>query len=77
MYTKPVNLYLQSINELSSTKLDVYGMFMNSHHVVRQSDLFWEGVSADLAIEQELITSLTKTGGLTCGCGMNKLQDTQ
>ena len=50
---------------------------MNSHHVVRQSDLFWEGLSADLAIEQELMTSLTKTGGLTCGCGMNKLQDTQ
>lgn len=73
MYTKSVNLYLQSINELFSTNLDVYEMFINSHHVVRQSDLFWEGVSADLTIEQELMTSLTKTGGLTCGCGMNEL----
>ena len=49
------------MNELSSTNRDVYQMFMNDHHVVRRSDSFWAGVSTDLAIEQELMSSVKKT----------------
>ena len=47
---------------------------MNGHHVVRWSDAYWAGVSTDLAIEQELMSSIKKTGGLTRGCGMTELQ---
>ena len=35
---------------------------------------FWPGVSTDLAIEQELMSSVKKTAGLTRGGGMIKLQ---
>ena len=58
------------MNQLSSANPDVYLMFMNGHHVVWGSDSFWAGVSTDLAIEQELISSVKKTGGLTCARGI-------
>ena len=74
MYAKLAYLYLKSMNQLSSTNPDVYLMFMNGHHVVWGSDSFWAGVSTDLAIEQELISSVKKTGGLTCARGMTELQ---
>ena len=73
-YVKLAYLYLKSMNELSSTNPDVYLMFTNGHHVVQWSDSFWAGVSTDLAIEQELISSVKKTSGLTCACGMTELQ---
>ena len=38
LYAKSAYLYLQSMNELSDTNPDVYQMFMNGHHVIRQSD---------------------------------------
>ena len=74
LHAKSTNLYLQSMNELSSTNPDVYQMFINGHHVVRRSELFWAGVPTDLAIEQELMSSVKKTGGLTRGRGMTELQ---
>ena len=74
LYAKSTYLYLQSMNELSATNPDVYNMFMNGHHVVRRSDAYWAGVSTDLAIEQELMGSIKKTGGLTRGRGMAELQ---
>ena len=62
------------MNKLSSTNPDVYWMFVNGHHVVWWSDSFWAGVPTDLAIEQELMSSVKKTGGLTRGRGMTELQ---
>ena len=74
LYAKLAYLYLQSMSELSSTNPDVYQMFTNGHLVVRRSDSFWAGVSTDLALEQELMSSVKKTGGLTHGRGMTELQ---
>ena len=62
------------MNELPSTNRDVYQMFMNGHHVVRRSDSFWAGVSTDLAIEQELMSSVKKTGGMTRSRAMTELE---
>ena len=74
LYAKLTYLYLQSMNDLSSTNPNVYQMFMSGHLVVRQSDSFWIGMSTDLAIEQELMSSVKETGGLTRGRGMIELQ---
>ena len=60
---KFANLYLQSMNKLSSTNPDVYQIFMNGHHVVRWSNRFWAGT--DLAIEQRLMSSVNKASGTT------------
>ena len=62
------------MNKLSSTNSDVYQMFMNGHHVVQWSNSIWARVSTDVAIEQELMSSVKKTGGLTSGCGITELQ---
>ena len=74
LFTKSAHLFFQSMNELSSTNRDVYQMFMNDHHVVRRSDSFWAGVSTDLAIEQELMSSVKKTGGMTRRRAMTELE---
>ena len=74
LYAKLVYLYLQSMNELSSANPDVYQMFMNGHHVVRRHCSSWAGVSTDLVIEKELMSPVKKTGGLTRGRGMIKLE---
>ena len=62
------------MNELCSTNPGVSQMFVNGHHVVQRSDSFWAGVSTDLTIEQEMMSSVKKTGGLTRGLGMTELQ---
>ena len=49
-------------------------MFMDGHHVVRRTDSYWAGISTDLTIEQELMSSVKKTGGLTRGRGITELQ---
>ena len=47
-------LYIAAIpySELSSANRNNYEMFMNGHHVIHRSDLFWAGVSIDLAIRK-------------------------
>ena len=42
--------------------------------MVRRTDRFWTGLSADLVIEQVLMRSIKTTGGLTRGRGMTETQ---
>ena len=49
-------------------------MFMNVHHAVQRSDSLLAGVSTDIAIEQELKSSVEKTSVLTRGRGIVELQ---
>ena len=74
LYTKLVYLYLQKMWKLEHSNLDIYSKFMDGFHVVRRSDRYWVGLSPDLVIQQVLMRSLKKTGGLTRGRGMTKTQ---
>ena len=50
---KSMHLYLQNIH---------YG---EGYHVIRRSDRYWVGLSADMIIEQALVWSPKTIGGLT------------
>ena len=52
----------------------VYRDFVSGFHVVRRSDHFWKGLSADLVIEQVLMRSLKTSGGLTRGRSFTEQQ---
>jgi hypothetical protein len=47
---------------LKETHPDVYHMFMSGLHVIRRSDRYWAGLSADLVIEQEFMRALKSSG---------------
>ena len=49
-------------------------MFMKGNHVIRQTDAYWCRMSTDLTIEQELMCSVNKVGGLTRDQGMTEIQ---
>ena len=53
---------------------ELYQRFQDGFHVIRRTDKFWAGLSADLTIEQTLIRSLKTSGGLTRGTGMTDSQ---
>ena len=66
-------LYLQNMQNLQETHPEVYRNF-GGYHVIRRSDRYWVGLSADKVIEQVLMRSLKTTGGLTRGSGMTESQ---
>ncbi|VDI45288.1 Hypothetical predicted protein [Mytilus galloprovincialis] len=70
LYVKSSRVYLQQMENLKTTP-------SRSHHVIRRSDKFWAGLSADLVIEQVLMRSLKTTGGMTRGRGMSEGQRAQ
>ena len=49
---------------------DVY----HGHHVIRRGESYWSRVSPDQTIEQELMASVKRVGGLTRGRGMTEIQ---
>ena len=61
------------MNELPNTNPDVYQM-LDEWPSCSLAVSFLPGVSTNLAIEQELMGSVKKTGGLTRGRAMIKLQ---
>ena len=74
LYTKSLHVYLQHMAYLPIQHPDVYAHFMKDLHVIRRSDRFWAGLSADLIIEQVLMKNMKTTGGLTRGRGMTETQ---
>ena len=60
------------MSKLTETNRKVHEMFLNGHHVVRQSDSYWAGLSNDLVTEQELMRMLKATF-MTRGQGMSEL----
>ena len=66
-YTKSLMLYLQKMETLHVTYLDVYARFQEGYFVVRRSDSYWTGIFSDLCIEQVLMGSVKSVGGLTRG----------
>lgn len=51
-YTKSVYVYLQDMQKLKQTNIQVYNFFMDGNFVTRRSDRFWAGLPDDLVIEQ-------------------------
>ena len=46
----------------------LYSCFMEQgYHTIKRSDQFWAGLWTDLVIEQVMIRSIERRGGLTCG----------
>ena len=58
LYTKSLHIYLQNMMRLPQTFPEVFRHFSQELHVVRRSDRFWAGLSADLVIEQVLMCSM-------------------
>ena len=56
------------------THPEFYRNFGEGDHVIRRSDRYWVGLSADMIIEQVMMQSLETTGGLTRGSGMTESQ---
>ena len=77
LYTKSVYIYLQQMLKLQTDHPDVYDFVSSGYHVIRRSDRYWAGLSADLVIEQVLMRSMKTTGGLTRGRGMAESQRNQ
>ena len=74
LYTKSLHVYLQKMENLQKLHPEIYEKFLNGLHVVRRSDRYWAGLSADQVIEQVLMRNLKTSGGLTRGRGMTEIQ---
>lgn len=72
LYTKSARLYLQMMDKLHDSHPIIHKAFNEGGHVIRRSDRFWGGLSADLVIEQEYMRSIKTSGGLTRGGGMTE-----
>ena len=57
-YAKSLHLYLHNMQNLQETHPEVYRHFEEGYHVIRRSDRYWAGLSADMIIEQVLMRSL-------------------
>ena len=62
------------MQNLQETHPEVYRHFEEAYHVIRRSDRYWAGFSADMIIELVLMRSLKTTCGLTRGGGMTESQ---
>ena len=74
LYTKPVVVFLNDMQDLPLKHPDVYQQFLDGMHVVRRSNMQWAGISPDVAIEQVLMRNLETSGGLTRGSGRTENQ---
>ena len=62
------------MSHLQEDHPEVYENFRKGLHVIRRSDHYWAGLSSDLVIEQVLMRSMKRRGGLTRGRGKTEQQ---
>lgn len=62
------------MSQLKVRNRDLFDQFKHGCHVIRRTNQFWAGLTADLVIEQSLMRSLKTPGGLTRGSGMSAEQ---
>ena len=62
------------MNNLKHERPEVYQHFKEGNFIVSRSDRYWAGLPDDLVIEQELMSSLKTSAGLTTGSGMSDTQ---
>ena len=56
-YQRSVYLHLHTMSRIHMTHPGLNKHFMNGLHIIRRSDRFWDGLSLDLVIEQDLMRS--------------------
>jgi hypothetical protein len=61
-YLKSNYVYVQNMMSLKDTKPLLYHVFQSGHHVIRRSDQYWAGLSSDLVIEQDLMSTMKSSG---------------
>ena len=61
-YLKSAHLYAQKMIALRETNPNVEQQFLSGLHVIRRSDMFWAGLSADLVIEEVFMRSMKTVG---------------
>ena len=64
-YLKSARLYLQKMHTLEDENPEVHHKFQFGFHVMRGSSQYWTGLGSDRVIEQTLMSSLKRQGGLT------------
>ena len=75
-YMKSARLYLQKMLALKDDNPEVHQKFPSGFHVIRRSSQCCAGLGFDLVIEQTLMRSLKRQGGLTRGSEMSEHQRT-
>ena len=60
------------MHELPNKYPSLYDLFQNGYYTVRRCDQYWFSLRTNLIIEQSLMRSLKKRGGLTRGRGMRE-----
>ena len=63
-YLKSTYLYLQNMFELKNSHPHIDKLFQSGFHVIRRSDRYWAGLSADLVIEQEFMRNMKASGSV-------------
>ena len=66
-YAKSARLYVQEMRKLPSTHPWLHQKFVEGYHIVRRSERLWAGLWTYIVIEQVLMRSLKRRGGLTIG----------
>ena len=61
-YMKSTYIYLQNMLELKNSHPHMDKLFRSGFHVIRRSDRYWAGLSADLVIEQEFMRNMKAAG---------------
>ena len=62
-YMKSTYIYLQNMFDLNNSHPNIDKLFRSGFHVIRRSDRYWVGLSADLVIEQEFMRNMKAAGG--------------
>ena len=65
-YLKSTYLYFQNMIKLKNTHPNVERQFQDGYHVIRKTDRFWAGRSADLVIEQDFMRTMKSSGTFNC-----------
>ena len=73
-YLKSACVYLQKMHALEEENPEVHQKFQSVFHVIRLSRQYWASLCSDHVIEQTLMRSLKRQGGLMWGSGMAEHQ---
>ena len=71
-YAKACRIYVQQMLDLRESYQTLHEQFVRGNHTIRRSNRLWVGLSCDLVIEQTLMKSAKRRGGLTRGRGMQE-----
>ena len=71
-YSRSSRMYVQEMLSLAETNPWLSEQFQEGRHAVRRSGSYWAGLWSELVIEQTLMQSLKRRGGITRGRGFEE-----